>query len=150
MKKFKFSLEAVLKLRSLEEAQAQKELQEIRAKVRSQELVLHQMYESVEKSYQLGLEYKVEGEQVSPKLEVVDVFIHGQNKRIELKREEIRRLKQQEEEKQEAWLQKRKEKKALEVLREKKYEEFKKEVSRKETIKIDDMISARYVGSGNE
>lgn len=146
MKKFKFVFETLLKLKSLAESQAQKDLQDIKAKVRKEEQVLVSMYESVENSYQLGLEYKVEGTEISPKLDIVETFIVGQNKRIEYKREEIRRLKQQEEEKYEIWLEKRKEKKALELLREKKFEEFKKERKKKETAKIDDMVSARFRG----
>jgi flagellar FliJ protein len=146
MKKFKFVFETLLKLKSLAESQAQKDLQDIKAKVRKEELVLVEMYESVENSYQLGLEYKVEGKEVSPKLDIVETFIIGQNKRIVQKREEIRRLKQQEEEKHEVWLEKRKEKKSLELLKDKKFEEFKKEKNKKETNKIDDMVSVRFRG----
>jgi flagellar protein FliJ len=146
MKKFKFIFETLLKLKTLDEQQAQKDLQDIKAKVRKEEQVLYQMYESIEDSYQLGLQYKVEGKEVPPKLDVVDTFIKGQGKRIEVKREEIRRLKQVEEEKYEIWLQKRKEMKSLELLKDKKIEEFRKEVNKKEAKKLDDMVTVRFRG----
>ncbi|MCB0349343.1 MAG: hypothetical protein KDD37_10945, partial [Bdellovibrionales bacterium] len=66
MKKFQFTFSTLLKLKSVAEAQAQKDLQDIKAKVRSEEKILYAMYESVENSYQLGLQYKLEGTEVSP------------------------------------------------------------------------------------
>ncbi|MCB0348972.1 MAG: flagellar FliJ family protein, partial [Bdellovibrionales bacterium] len=82
--------------------------------------------------------------EVSPRLEVVDTFIFGQNKRIEMKREEIRRLKQLEEEKYDIWQEKRKDKKSLELLKERKFEEYKKEVMKKQAKDLDDMITTRF------
>lgn len=150
MKKFQFAFATLLKLKSVAEAEAQRELQNIKAKVRSEEDILYRMYESVENSYQLGLEYKLEGKEVSPRLDVVDTFIKGQNIRIEQKREEIRRLKQLEEEKQEIWLEKRKEKKSLELLKERKMDEHKKEVMQKQAKNLDDIISTRFAARVGE
>lgn len=141
MKKFKFSLEGLIKVRKYREEQLRVELNQLQAKVQKEEQDLYQMYEKIEETYQLGLQYKQEGISVPPKLDNVDNFIYAEKLNVEKKSNEIRQLKQLIEKKEFEWLEARKELKIIEKLREKKEKIHKVEQRKIEQKKLDDLIS---------
>ena len=143
MKKFSFRLDSLLKIRRFQAEQTRIELSLLQAKVQKEEIELRKMYENIENSFHLALEYKLGGDLIQPKLDQIDAYIFGERHRIVLKSDEIRQIKQDVEKKEYEWLEARKEVKRLEILREKKRIEHKKEVNKKEQKEMDDLVNMR-------
>ena len=116
MKKFSFRLDSLLKIRGFQAEQLRIQLSLLQSKVLNKEKELRQMYENIEHSFQLALEYKLEGISIQPKLDQVDSYIYGEKYKIVELSDAIRILKQEVEQKEYQWLEARKEVKRLEQL----------------------------------
>tara|TARA_B100001248_G_scaffold262689_1_gene260939 strand:+ start:3273 stop:3719 length:447 start_codon:yes stop_codon:yes gene_type:complete len=143
MKKFRFRLEGVLKIKRFQAEQLQMEVASIQAKVQNEQKQLVQMYENIEQSYALALEYKKNGKNIQGLLDQVDAHIYGERHHIKEKSDQIRILKQELERKEYEWLEMRKEVKKLEVLKDKKEQIFKKEMQKREQKEMDDLVNMR-------
>ena len=86
---------------------------------------------------------KTEGGPAKGELQNHEDFIHGQKIKIERKKQEIRGLKAEAEEKQTILVQKAQDTKVMEKLKGKQYEKFHKEARRREVKEADDIVVMR-------
>jgi flagellar export protein FliJ len=142
--KFKFKLEAVKKHRKILKDLAQKDFELARLAVDQKLAQINMMYDAIDNARLMADEmHSAENVKSAPFLQIED-FILGQTVRIQLARVEVRGLMAVMEDKQEILVEKAKEHKALEKLEDKKFAEFKKEVSKKQQIVADDMSIMRF------
>jgi flagellar FliJ protein len=139
--KFRFRLQKVLEHRQRIENEAKRAYFEAVAKTQEAKDQLTSMYQAIDASRIRAHQIQSQGGGSSTimTLQDTDLFIRGQQVRIEGQRKVIRELKQVEEREQEALVAAAKERQALEKLRDKKILEFKERVDRQEALEVDDL-----------
>lgn len=141
--KFNFKLEKVLRHRKQQEDLAQRDFMESQAKLHHEEKVLESLIEQAHLAREKAFQEQT-ASQVNPEsLKQIQEFIKGQDHRIE--RQKIR-IKEQEtlvEKYREILRQKAVEYKMIESLKNKQYEEFRKQANKDEQKKIDDIVVMR-------
>jgi len=142
--KFKFKLEAVKKHRKILKDLAQKDFELARLAVDQKLAQINMMYDAIDNARLMADEmHSANNVKSAPFLQIED-FILGQTVRIQMARVEVRGLMAVMEEKQEVLVERAKEHKVLEKLEQKKFAEFKKEISKKQQITADDMSIMRF------
>lgn len=146
--KFRFRLQKVLEHRKRLEDEAKRKYFEAVGRTQEAKAKLESMYRAIDKSRVRAHQIQTQGGGHSAilALQDTDVFIRGQNVRIENQRRVIRELKQVEEMEQEKLIEAAKERQALEKLREKKLQEFRDSLDRKEAMEVDDLNIIRGPG----
>ena len=136
--KFRFRLEKVLEYRKRLEDEAKRNYLLAKASTEAALHELEMLYRSIDEARARAPMSQ------AAELQRDDVFIAGQKLRIEQKRIKIRELKEEEERTQEILADSAKEKKTLVRLKERKFDEFKKEVQRLENLEADEFSVMRY------
>jgi flagellar protein FliJ len=146
--KFRFRLQKVLEHRKRLEDEAKRKYFEAVARTQSEKDKLASMYKAIDDSRLRAHQMQATGggHEVILALQGTDLFIRGQNIRIENQRKVVRDCKQVEEAEQEHLIAAAKERQALEKLREKKLQEFKEGLDRKEAMEVDDLNIIRGLG----
>lgn len=141
---FVFRLETVLKHRKTLRDMAQKELTEAEVKLRDHLRKIDSMYQQID-------EYRNEAGQVQgaqrismPQLDNIESFIISMKKKIETAKSESRQMMQVVEAKRERLVEKAKEYKAIDLLKEKHFEQYKQLQKKKEAKIIDDLNQMRH------
>lgn len=145
--KFKFRLEAVLKLRRRLEDEAQRAFTESRAVFDEANAVLKRMYESIDRGREKIAQTQRDGKAGAiATIGEIESFIVGQGLRIKKQREVLRSAQQDLEEKQEALILALRERKSLEKLKERKKKEHDMDVARREALALDEIATIRAGG----
>lgn len=142
--KFKFSYQKLLAHKQTLEEIAQKNLAEAQRSLDSAKTELKALFQAVDDVRARAFEIERQGGQSQNSGAVADEFANGQKIRIGKQREVIRERDMIVEQRQEELILAARERKTLEKLKEKKIEEFKTEVKRKEQKEVDDMITMRF------
>ncbi len=150
--KFRFRLQKVLEHRKRLEDEAKRKYFEAVARTQEAKDKLEAMYKAIDvsrnRAHQMlsGTQSSGGGHELILSLQDTDLFIRGQNIRIEQQRLVVRECKQAEEIEQDQLIQAAKDRQALEKLREKKLQEFREGIERKEAAEVDDLNILRGVG----
>ena len=142
--KFKFPLESVLNFRKTLENMAQRDLQEAMAELHQQNEKLNFLLSQIVEARENAFQSQVEGGKASPHLVQIEEFIRGQDVRTERQRTKIKDCEQKVEECREILRQKAIDYKIIEGLRDRRKEEFKKNVNRIEQKLADDQTTMRH------
>lgn len=146
--KFRFRLQKVLEHRKRLEDEAKRKYFEAMARTQEAKDKLEFMYKAIDDSRQRAhrMQSSGGGHEMILSLQDIDLFIRGQNLRIEQQRKVVRECMQVEEVEQEHLIAAAKDRQALEKLREKKLQEFREGIDRKEAMEVDDLNIIRGVG----
>lgn len=150
--KFRFRLQKVLEHRKRLEDEAKRKYFEAVARTQEAKDKLEAMYKAIDvsrnRAHQMlsGTQSSGGGHELILSLQDTDLFIRGQNIRIEQQRLVVRECKQAEEIEQDQLIQAAKDRQTLEKLREKKLQEFREGIERKEAAEVDDLNILRGVG----
>lgn len=146
--KFRFRLQKVLEHRKRLEDEAKRKYFEAMARTQEAKDKLESMYKAIDDSRQRAhrMQSSGGGHEMILSLQDIDLFIRGQNLRIEQQRKVVRECMQVEEVEQEHLIAAAKDRQALEKLREKKLQEFKEGLDRKEAMEVDDLNIIRGLG----
>lgn len=146
--KFRFRLQKVLEHRKRLEDEAKRKYFEAVAQTQAAKDKLESMYKAIDDSRSRAHQMQTAGggHEVISSLQNIDLFIRGQHIRIDQQRKVVRECKQVEETEQDHLITAAKDRQALEKLREKKLQEFKEEIERKEALEVDDLNIIRGVG----
>lgn len=141
MAKFKFSLETLLRVRKREEELAEREFGEANRKVQTQREKIQKKDKEIEEARLLVNQ----GNQLDPEyMSSLFSWLKHQKSERQKMLEILTALKKHLEEKRRNLLEKQKARKAIEILREKKLEEFKEEQKKKEQAFADEMAVIRH------
>jgi len=149
MKKFKFSLASVLDYKEMVLEEKKRELAEaIKAVIKKEKEIYLLEAERVSVIAEFN-QKKVEG------MTIIDAFsyelhIRTLQKTIDSKREELCRLREEEERKKAEVVFARQEVLSLEKLKEQRVEEYNKEVMKSEELMIDELVSNRRISAASE
>lgn len=143
--KFKFSYEKLLSHKQTLEEIAQKNLAEAQSRLDDAKAELEGLFKAVDDARARAFETERQGGMSQNSGALADEFANGQKIRIAKQREVIRERNMDVEQRQEELILAARERKTLEKLREKKLEEFKTELKRKEQKDVDDMITMRFL-----
>lgn len=153
MKKFKFALDGYLKVRKIEERKKMTELAEVLNEVN---IYRNQQAEYKSKSHELLLaQHKMLGEgKLDPTFQYrANAYISALRKRSELAEEKIAGMSEELEKRQAALLEARKNRRVIEILKEKKAEEYKYQVSKLSVTEMDEfnqkIVSGVFAESKN-
>lgn len=144
MKKFAFRLEKVLTHRDLVMEKAKGEWVAAQMKVRECEDFISELQNAVMDSRQRVLELSQGGKGQAAEMDEAHAFIELTKIQIDRLKFRLRELKADEEDKQLALIQANRDLRALETLKEKKKDEFKKSYVQEEQKKSDDAVLMRY------
>lgn len=147
---YEFSLEVVLEHRRKLENEARRRWVEAQSLVDQAIAELNVMYDQVDAARASNLETERSGGTTAARLVANDNFIAGQKFRIEAQRMKIRDLKMTADELQEAMVEAAKETKTLEKLKERGFEEWKKERRKREMKETDELVILRHKPGANE
>lgn len=147
MKKFKFGLERVLNFRKRKTEAALGRFQDQLAKVQKQELHIQNLENQVLEGLRQN-QGKV-GIGVSPSvLQFNSELVNGLRRKIKLEQARLREMRVELEDRQTVLIKLRRDQKTLELLRERKQAEFKKEVQKREQKLNDDIVVMRQAAKG--
>lgn len=137
--KFKFALEKVLKHKKILEDQAKKDFSEISKRLRDQEQYLENLEQDLKTAYDNKYQIQKMGGNISAYLEFFHNYYGAQKKLIENQKKIIQGMTKILEEKREFLVQAARDHKTFVMLREKKKQEFRKELLKREQKRLDDM-----------
>ncbi|RME91295.1 MAG: hypothetical protein D6767_05425 [Candidatus Hydrogenedentota bacterium] len=141
MKKFRFKLDSYLKILEIQEKQKLAELAEVAGKVSAQKNQINRYYEESQNWLQESASLVQIGEvstDVWKQRQYIYSYLGNLRKNADRAQRELETLQEELQEKQKAVMEARKKKRTIEILREKKYKEYQKEVSRQETAQLDE------------
>lgn len=136
-KKFKFKLEAVLKLRRLEEEKCKMEVGRLQVAINKYEDMILDNNESIKISYD-SHEEALEKGMSAQELQFHPYFVSGKKAHIDAIQAEIRRLEYEKKRKVEELSMLRGKVKVFEKMREKELSKFKKEANKKEYMELEE------------
>lgn len=145
IKKYQFELEALLKIRTIEEEKALQDLSEIIAKINSsnEEIkVLEQQYKEELKKFEVYLK----SDQANMSFQSFTLFLNRLNDTKKKVQRYIESIQPELEKKRKKLLEVRKNKRILEILKEKRLQEYKKELNKlekKELFEINQKIGKK-------
>lgn len=142
--KFKFRLETVMRQRKAEQDIAQREYAEAQLNVRDQLARIEKMYTDIDEARMMSDQINSKGGACAEHLASIEEFIAGQKLKIEIARKRARELMAVEEEKHEVLVEKVQALKILEKLKERKKDEFKKLVKKKEIKEAEDIVIMKF------
>jgi flagellar FliJ protein len=142
--KFRFTLEKVLKHKQVLEEEAKKDFAEINAKLNEQQDFLKGLEEDLEKSYRDKHAVTQIGGEISAYLSYFHDFYIVQKKMIEQQKRIIGGLEKIVEEKRQHLVEAARETKIFEKLKEKRKQEFKKQMEKLEQKRADEMNLLRF------
>ena len=142
--KFKFALEKVLKHKKILEDQAKREFGEISKILQEQEEFLAKLEADLQTSYQNKFEVQKIGGNISAYLDFFYNYYISQKKLIENQNQIITGLKKILEEKREFLIHAAREHKTFTMLKEKKRQEFRKELKKREQKHLDELNMMRH------
>ena len=143
--KFKFSYEKLLAHKQTLEQIAQKNLAEAQRRLDQAKSELQGLYQAIDDVRNRSFEMERQGGLSQNTGVATDEFVNGQKIRIAKQKDVVREKMMDVEQRQEELILAARERKTLEKLKEKKIEEFKTEVKRKEQKEVDDMITMRFL-----
>lgn len=141
---FKFSLEVLLDHKRKLQDEARRVFAEAQSKVDHAVAELNGFYKQVDDTRAENQALEKSGGTLASRLVMNDAFVEGQKIRIEHQRLKIRELKSTAEILQEQLIEAAKETKALEKLKEKQKEEFKKKQRIREMKENDEIVTLRH------
>ena len=142
--KFHFSYEILLKHRKALEDSAMREYMAAKGLLDEHMRLLDRMYEKIEQARLLIGEIQKQGGRRAQELQAIETFIKGKNIEITNQRLVIRDHLQKVEVKHEKLIVAAQERKAIDKLREKRLQKFKKQQQRLEQKQVDDLVVMRY------
>ena len=145
--KFIFSLETVLRDREIKKNEAEKEYREALNKADKQRLQINKMRNDLANARRETQRVRQGGGHLAAALVSIEEFIVGQKIRTARQSEILKGLEDIAEQKRLVLVEVHKDFKALEKLKEKKYEEFKKEKAKKELKFLDEVSVMRAARS---
>lgn len=137
---FKFSYQKLLEHRKTLEDVAQRDAAEAKAAVDQCKRELAHMYYQIDEARMSSMRLSRDGGSIGAAGAGIDEFIIGQNRRIDIKKQELRQLQYVEEERMQVLVDRTKDKKILEKLKERRYAQYKKDQKKKELKAIDDIV----------
>ena len=147
--KFRFKLQSVLKHRLRLRDEAQREHMAAKAKVDDCLAEIQKMYDQMDQARNLiAASEKTGTKGQAAVFSSSHEFLSGQKVKIERRREEARQLMAVAEQKLEVLIEASKEYEALKNLKKRRFEEFKKQKTKKENSEIDDLVTMRFNRSG--
>lgn len=144
MAKFKFPLDAVKRVRKVNEDLAQRDFGEAMSRLNKELEVLSSMEKQKSDAREARHGFEVQGGSKVPHMTQVHEFLVGQDVRIERQKKKIQYIETQVEELREILRQKALEHKMIVSLEDKRREEFKKSESQRQQKIADDMTSMRF------
>ena len=144
MAKFRFQLEKVLRHKKILEEQAKRDFSEIKAKLDQQRNFLNDLESDLKKSYNDKYLVTKMGGEIAEYLGYFNEFNTAQKKLIDQQKRIVDGLEKIVEEKRLRLVEAAREHKTFIKLKEKKKEEFKKEINKKEQKRIDEMNILRF------
>jgi flagellar FliJ protein len=147
--KFEFSLESVLKYRIQLEEQAQQAYYEAKRAADAVLLKIQQLYQELDNA-RVEVQKELVSQTSSARLQVLESFISGLKIKIDQSRRDVRQLLVVVDEKQDLLITATREKMVLSKLRERRLAEFKKLQLRKATKAMDETVTTRMHGRGQE
>lgn len=144
MKKFAFRLENVLNHRDIVKEKAKGEWVEAQRKVKECEDFIRDLQSDIMRSRQEIISLSSSGTGQAASMDRIHQFIEGTKIQIQRLNLRLRELKVDEEDKQLALIQANRDLRALETLKEKKKDEFKKTYVQEEQKKSDDAVLMRF------
>jgi len=147
--RFRFRLESILRLREKEEEDARLELVRVRSELQKLEdelRMLENEIEGVERDFEDRMREGMSGSEIREWESYMKMLKARRMKKIE----EIDRKREEEREKLSVYLERRKERMALEKLKEKRFREFLGEIDRMERRMLDEVAERKHWWSGFE
>jgi flagellar FliJ protein len=144
MRRFEFSLQKVLDYRRRREEQAIRAFAQAQAQLLHEQAVLHRLL--VEREECLRRSHRRQ-RLTMELLDVEQTYLTTLERRIEAQRERVAEVEKVLEERRQALIEARRERKALERLREKHYEQWRQETLRTEQKALDELATMRAVFS---
>ena len=141
---FKFRLESLLKLRKRKEESAQIEYILARKAVDNSSDKINKMYSEIDHSRIEIFNHQNSNGQHKEMILHLESYIEGLKTKIELERNVLRQLIMEAEEKQFLLSEASKEFKILDKLKEKKLNQYKEEILKKESSEIDELVVLRF------
>lgn len=145
--KFKFRLESVMKIRKNEEQVALQTMLESQNRLSAAQRELNGMYDAIEAAIQ-GRFLSSQNQMTSREASYVDEFVDGQNTKIENQKKLIRGFQREFEATQDSYRDSLLKLRVLEKMKENKLDEFKKKLSKREVMIVDDLVSSRFMRDG--
>jgi len=142
--KFRFSYQKLLDHRATLEDIARRDFYEAQNRVNMAERELREMYDQVSDARRRSAQLEQSEGNPASNLAMLNEFIVGQQVRIESQRKKIRQLMSEAESLHEKLVEAAKERKTLEKLKEKRFEEFRKMMQKKELKMIDEIVTTRH------
>jgi flagellar FliJ protein len=142
--KFRFRLERLMRIRKIEEDVAQRDYAEALGRHDGEVAKLNSMYASLDETMGSRSSSIQGGGAVAARLTSMDFFLEGQEHRIEAQRRVIRGLKEIVEQKHQILIEKVKAHKAIEKLKERKKEDFKKQEGLRARRLQDEVSAVRF------
>lgn len=147
MKKFVFPYESLLKVRQIHEDLAQKEYTDALAEQRKSEKELYDMEEAIRSARQSRFLMQNQSGILDSNIQYIESFIEGTKLKIKSKQLEVEGLKLISQEKYKVFLEKYRDKKAIEKMKEKHQERYKKEYKKYLEKQTDDINTMRRTGN---
>lgn len=144
MKKFRFKLEPFLKLKEMAEKQKLYELAQVTGQIDKNNQIIEFYYSESER---LGkqLNVKIADSRISM-FQLTQHYLMGLRQKMQVAERENLQLQDELQKRQAALTQARREKKTVEVLKKRRYEEYKATVLKEELAEIDDHNNKRLQG----
>lgn len=143
-----FSLEVLLDYKKRLENEARLLFVEAQSKVDAAIVVLGEYYDQVDRTREQNSILQAQGGALAPSLVANSDFITGQKFRIEAQRLKIRELKTTADELHEAMIEAAKETKTLEKLKERGFEQYKRDRRKREMKQQDELTTLRHKPNG--
>lgn len=134
MAKFKFRLQSLIKVKELQEKKVERELAAIKNKILQEQLRLENLRQEQEK---LISSSPAKGKVRAADIALHQDYIHKISGQIHFENEKIEVLSKSENKKIDEVMGVKKDKEAIEHLKEKQFEEYKKDLEKKEQVLID-------------
>lgn len=142
--KFRFRFQTVLDHRQRLLEEAQEDYAKEKRKLDDQLAVIQNLYSSIDQTRQRASLIQTEGGTIAGALGSYEDFIQGTKVKIETEKHKVREMMTIVEQKMQVMIERQADVKAMEKLREKGLEEFKKMQRQKEQKEIDDIIVVRH------
>lgn len=142
--RFSFRLETLMKQRRVERDIAQREYSDAQSAVNQQMTYIKHLYSEIDNARLESENTHQRGGECAHVLQQLEEYINGQKVRVQSARQKARELMQVAEERLEILVEKNQGLKVLEKLKEKKHQEFKKSVKKKEAKILDDIVTMSF------
>lgn len=139
-----------MEVRKIEVDLAQRDFQNAKAREMVEQDRLNMMVASLEENLARRFSTQKSGGQVSENLKTIQTFIEGQKVRIQNQEKVIEGLAKITEDKRLVLVEMMKNLKTLEKLKEKRFNEFKKEVRKREVKVLDELVVMEHGRRGNQ